>query len=50
MVVECRSIYMIHMRKPGWREKRRRLTERDAGDVGGSIDLGCGDGLVGRGS
>jgi hypothetical protein len=28
---------MIRMRKTGWGEKRRRLTVRIAGDVGGSI-------------
>jgi hypothetical protein len=39
VAVECRSSYMIRMRKTGWREKRRRLTVRDAGDVEGSIPL-----------
>jgi hypothetical protein len=45
------------MRKTGWggkeevdgKKKKRRMV-RDAGDVGGSTDLGCGDRPMGRGN
>jgi len=36
------------MRKKGMGEKKRRLKVSDSGDVGGPIDLGCGDRPMGR--